>query len=58
MLFRSNLLKLPWVKDLVRINKSFIVERGLPMRQMLMASKRLSSNEHKADDYFYAPDGD
>ena len=38
----DNLLKLPWVKDIVRLNKSFIVERSLPMRQMLMASKRLS----------------
>lgn len=42
----DNLLSLPWVKDLVRINKSFIVERGLPMRQMLMASKRLSEYMH------------
>ncbi len=44
----DNLLSLPWVKDLVRINKSFIVERGLPMRQMLMASKRLSDYMHFA----------
>ena len=42
----DNLLKLPWVKDLVRINKSFIVERGLPMRQMLASSKRLSEYMH------------
>lgn len=42
----DNLLSLPWVKDLVRINKSFIVERGLSMRQMLMASKRLSEYMH------------
>lgn len=42
----DNLLTVPWVKDLVRINKSFIVERGLPMRQMLMASKRLSDYMH------------
>lgn len=42
----DNLLKLPWVKDLVRINKSFIVERSLPMRQMLVASKRLSEYMH------------
>lgn len=42
----DNLLSLPWVKDLVRVNKSFIVERGLPMRQMLMASKRLSEYMH------------
>ena len=42
----DNLLSLPWVKDLVRINKSFIVERGLPPRQMLIASKRLSNYMH------------
>ena len=44
----DNLLKLPWVKDLVRVNKSFIVERSLPPRQMLMASARLSSYMHYA----------
>ena len=44
----DNLLSLPWVKDLVRINKSFIVERSLPPRQMLMASKRLSEYMHFA----------
>ena len=42
----DNLLKLPWVKDIVRLNKSFIVERSLSMRQMLMASKRLSEYMH------------
>lgn len=42
----DNLLKLPWVKDLVRINKSFIVERSLSMRQMLMSSKRMSEYMH------------
>lgn len=42
----DNLLKLPWVKDLVRVNKSFIVERALSMREMLMASKRLSEYIH------------
>lgn len=42
----DNLLSLPWVKDLVRINKSFIVERGLPPRQMLIASKQLSNYMH------------
>ena len=44
----DNLLSLPWVRDLVRVNKSFIVERGLPMRQMLMSSKRLSDYMHFA----------
>ncbi|MCD8202516.1 MAG: 1-acyl-sn-glycerol-3-phosphate acyltransferase [Prevotella sp.] len=38
----DNLLKLPWVKDLVRVNKSFIVKRGLSPRETLLASKVLS----------------
>jgi len=44
----DNLLSLPWVKDFVRLNKSFIVERSLQPRQMLMASKRLSEYMHYA----------
>ena len=44
----DNLLKYPWIKDVVRLNKGFIVERGLPMRQLLMASKRLSEYMHYA----------
>lgn len=44
----DNLLSLPWVKDLVRVNKSFIVQRSLPMREMLMASKKLSEYMHYA----------
>lgn len=42
----DNLLSLPWVKDLVRINKSFIVERSVSLRQMLLSSKRLSDYMH------------
>ena len=42
----DNLLSLPWVKDLVRVNKSFIVERSLSPREMLVASKRLSEYMH------------
>ena len=42
----DNLLSLPWVKDLVRINKSFIVERSLSPRQMLAASKRMGNYMH------------
>ena len=42
----DNLLALPWVKDLVRINKSFIVERSVSLRQMLLSSKRLSDYMH------------
>ena len=44
----DNLLSLPWVRDLVRINKSFIVERSLPPRQMLLASKRMAEYMHFA----------
>lgn len=42
----DNLLSQPWVKDLVRINKSFIVERSVSLRQMLLSSKRLSDYMH------------
>ena len=42
----DNLLSLPWVKDLVRVNKSFIVKRGLSPRETLMASKILSEYMH------------
>ncbi|MBM6992417.1 MAG: acyltransferase [Prevotella sp.] len=44
----DNLLALPWVKDLVRVNKSFIVQRGLPLREMLIASKLMSEYMHFA----------
>ena len=39
----DNLLIFPWIEDLVRVNKSFIVKRGLGARQMLESSKRLST---------------
>lgn len=42
----DNLLSLPWVKDVVRINKSFIVERSLQPREMLVASKRMAEYMH------------
>ncbi|MBP8945128.1 MAG: 1-acyl-sn-glycerol-3-phosphate acyltransferase [Paludibacteraceae bacterium] len=38
----DNLLIYPWIEDLVRLNKSFIVKRGLTTRQMLESSKLLS----------------
>lgn len=44
----DNLLKYPWIKDIVRLNKSFIVLRNLPLRQMLQASKTLSEYMHFA----------
>jgi len=39
----DNLLISPWIEDLVRVNKSFIVKRGLGARQTLESSKRLSA---------------
>ena len=39
----SNLLVYQWIEDLSRINRSFIVKRNIPVRQMLAASKLLSS---------------
>jgi hypothetical protein len=39
----SNLLNIPWVKDLVRLNKSFIVQRNVPKQEMLSSSIQLSS---------------
>jgi len=44
----DNLLIYPWIKKLVRINKSFIVQRGLSMRQMLESSARMSRYMHYA----------
>ena len=38
----DNLLTIPWVRDLARINKSFIVKRGLGVQEMLESSKKLS----------------
>ena len=38
----DNLLIYPWIKKLVRVNKSFIVQRALTMRQMLESSARMS----------------
>lgn len=42
----DNLLSLPWVKDLVRVNKSFIVRRGLSPRETLLASRTMSDYMH------------
>lgn len=42
----DNLLVFPWITDLVRLNKSFLVKRDLPMRQQLMVSLELSSYMH------------
>jgi hypothetical protein len=42
----DNLLIYPWIRDLVRLNKSFIVKRSVPVRQMLEVSKVLSRYIH------------
>ncbi len=42
----DNLFVYPWIKKLVRVNKSFIVQRALTMRQMLEASTRMSRYMH------------
>jgi hypothetical protein len=39
----DNLLIYPWITDLVKLNKSFIVQRNLPVRQMMESTQRLSS---------------
>ena len=39
----DNLLQTPWVKDLARLNKSFIVKRNLSVRELMAASKNLSN---------------
>ncbi len=42
----DNLLKRPWVADLMRANKSFIVHRSLKGRERLLALKLLSEYIH------------
>lgn len=44
----DNLLIHPWIKNIVRVNKSFIVQRSLSMREMLNSSKRMSEYMHFA----------
>lgn len=38
----DNLLIIPWVADIVRLNKSFIVKRNLPIKQLLENINHLS----------------
>ncbi len=38
----DNLLIYPWITELVRLNKSFIVKRGVSVREMLDTSRHLS----------------
>lgn len=42
----SNLLIHPWIEKLVKLNKSFIVKRGLSVREQLTESKHLSEYIH------------
>ncbi len=39
----DNLLIFPWITDLVKLNRTFIVNRNLPVRQIMESSIRLSS---------------
>ncbi len=42
----DNLLVYHWIEKLVRLNKSFIVKRGVSVREMLKVSKHLSNYIH------------
>lgn len=44
----DNLLIYPWIETLVKVNKSFIVQRSVGMREMLLSSKRMSQYMHYA----------
>lgn len=44
----DNLLIYPWIKRLVRMNKAFIVRRGLSLRETLAASQLMSRYIHYA----------
>lgn len=44
----DNLLIYPWIKTLVRVNKSFIVQRSAGIREMLASSQRMSKYMHFA----------
>lgn len=44
----DNLFAEKWIEDLVRINKAFIVQRNLSMREMLVSSARLGRYMHFA----------
>lgn len=42
----NNLLVFPWIEDLVRLNKSFIVKRNTGIKEGLLAAKQLSAYIH------------
>lgn len=39
----NNLLIYPWITDVVRLNRSFVVKRDLPRNEMVEASRKLSA---------------
>lgn len=43
----NNLFAAPWIEDLVRVNKSFVVRRDVTGRELLMASVKMSNYIHK-----------
>lgn len=47
----DNLMKKPFLTDLMRLNKSFIVKRSLQGREKLVASKQLSAYIHYCIDH-------
>lgn len=42
----DNLLIYPWIEKVVRLNKSFLVKRGVSVRQMMLVSTHLSEYIH------------
>lgn len=42
----NNLFAAPWIEDLVRVNKSFVVRRDITGRELLMSSVKMSSYIH------------
>ena len=42
----DNLLAYPWIRHIVRLNKAFIVQRSLGLRETLIASKTMSRYMH------------
>lgn len=43
----NNLFAAPWIEDLCRVNKSFVVRRDLTGRQLMMASVKMSAYIHQ-----------
>lgn len=43
----NNLFAAPWIEDLVRVNKSFVVRRDVTGRELLMSSVKMSTYIHE-----------